>query len=134
MNSPERTEISLKRQYGYAIMALSVVVLAVLTVITIFCCNSSNSSGGGGAASATGVPGGGRQSPANFSIYSYKQDLPVAGSDTMRSTAIESHLMPGTHTLQSRASPQYRVSDIDPEYARRYHGGGGRDTVDNHHY
>ena len=32
MNSPERTEISLKRQYGYAIMALSVVVLAVLTV------------------------------------------------------------------------------------------------------
>lgn len=35
MNSPERTEISLKRQYGYAIMALSVVVLAVLTVSAI---------------------------------------------------------------------------------------------------
>ena len=35
MNSPERAEISLKRQYGYAIMALSVVVLAVLTVSAI---------------------------------------------------------------------------------------------------
>ena len=70
----------------------------------------------------------------NYSIYSYKQDLAAAmgppGSDTMRSTAIDSHLgVVGTHTLQSRASPQYRVSDIDPEYARRYHR-----EADSHHY
>ena len=77
----------------------------------------------------------------NYSIYSYKQDLAAAmagggpgpvGSDTMRSTAIDSHLgVVGTHTLQSRASPQYRVSDIDPEYARRYHREQAGDT---HHY
>ena len=39
----ELTAVSLERKYSYAIMALSVVVLAVLMVATIFCCNSSNS-------------------------------------------------------------------------------------------
>ena len=119
----------------------------ILQVITIFCCNSSNSSmsqaAGAGNPGQPGGGGGAMGSGDNYSIYSYKQDLAAAmagggpagpvGSDTMRSTAIDSHLgVVGTHTLQSRASPQYRVSDIDPEYARRYHREqAGADT---HHY
>ena len=50
----------------------------------------------------------------NYSIYSYK-----AGMDTLGPMSLHTETIKST---KSRASPQYRVSDIDPEYARRYEG------------
>lgn len=57
------------------------------------------------------------QPPDTFSIYSYNKQ-PVIGSDTLRSGPLGDTLR--TETLRSAASPQYRVSDIDPDFARRF--------------
>ncbi|XP_040577270.1 uncharacterized protein [Lepeophtheirus salmonis] len=111
--------LSLHRKYGYAVMAMSVVVLAVLMVSTIFCCNSSNST-----MSQPAVAGIAQLD--NYSLYSYKQGMVLpATTDTLRSGTIRSSMR--TDTLRSsatnqqfRSSPQYRVSDIDPDFARRY--------------
>ena len=158
----ELTAVSLERKYSYAIMALSVVVLAVLMVATIFCCNSSNSTmaqaanaraalatqneataGGalpsGGGCNA-GVIGGAQFD--NYSIYSYKGGGgtmgtfgPAAhasgggggGMDTLGGASLRTETLKSTRSMASRASPQYRVSDIDPDFARRF-------DRDNHHY
>ena len=58
----------------------------------------------------------------NYSIYSYKGGV-IGGMDTMRSTGTLGGMSLHTETMKStksRASPQYRVSDIDPDFARRY--------------
>ena len=69
-------------------------------------------------ATANAVPGGQQD---NYSIYSYsKQGIEGIGSDTLRSTAIDSLRTQTLQSTQSRASPQYRVSDIDPDFARRF--------------
>ena len=161
----ELTAVSLERKYSYAIMALSVVVLAVLMVATIFCCNSSNSTmaqaanaraalatqnvaaaGGalpsGGGCNA-GVRGGAQFD--NYSIYSYKGDGGTMGTfgpsahatgggggggggmDTLGGASLRTETLKSTRSMASRASPQYRVSDIDPDFARRF-------DRDNHHY
>ena len=62
----------------------------------------------------------------NYSIYSYtnqKDGSIVIGSDTMRTGTMGLGDTLRTQTLQSHArgpSPQYRVSDIDPDFARRF--------------
>jgi hypothetical protein len=56
------------------------------------------------------------QPPDTFSIYSYTKQ-PVV-TDTLRSGPLGDTLR--TETMRSAASPQYRVSDIDPEFARRF--------------
>ena len=55
------------------------------------------------------------QPPDTFSIYSYSKQ-PV--TDTLRSGPLGDTLR--NETLRSTASPQYRVSDIDPDFARRF--------------
>ena len=129
INDEESHEMSRNRQYGYAIMACAVVALAVLMVrlsalciatvknvtsfhfqvSAIFCCNSSNSTMSQPATQVTVQP------PDTFSIYSYSKQ-PV--TDTLRSGPLGDTLRGGVETM--RASPQYRVSDIDPEFARRF--------------
>ena len=157
----ELTAVSLERKYSYAIMALSVVVLAVLMVATIFCCNSSNSTmaqaanaraalAAQNATSASGAlpPGnscnagmmGGTQFD-NYSIYSCKGGAGTIGTfghaahpsgggggmDTLGGASLRTETIKSTRSMASRASPQYRVSDIDPDFARRF-------DRDNHHY
>lgn len=78
-----------------------------LQVSAIFCCNSSNSTMSQAATTVAIQP------PDTFSIYSYN-NKPMLGSDTLRSMPL------GTETMRSTASPQYRVSDIDPDFARRF--------------
>ena len=145
-------ETKQNRMYGYIIMASSVVVLAVLMVIiifckscnikftiilyihtqflnlpllieqvfTIFCCNSSNSTMSQPATQA--IPAG----ADSYSIYSYtnpKGGSIDIGSDTMRTGTIGLGDTLRTQTMQSQhrgPSPQYRVSDIDPDFARRF--------------
>ena len=80
-------------------------------VSAIFCCNSSNSTMSQPATQVSVQP------PDTFSIYSYNKQ-PVIGSDTLRSGPLGDTLR--TETLRSAASPQYRVSDIDPDFARRF--------------
>ncbi len=111
-------EEAASRKYGYIIMAMSVIVLAVLMVVTIFCCNNSNS---------TMSQAANQQLPVNqydtYSIYSFKGGQNQAGpvADTLRSTGTLGGMsFAHTETMKSRGSPQYRVSDIDPEYARRF--------------
>ncbi len=160
LDGEESTAVTLSRKYGYAIMALSVVVLAVLMVgidhtsnddrsgpqlrrryllqvATIFCCNSSNStmsqaataSAAAGAAGA-GLPG---QQYDTYSIYSYKGGAAIVGPgghhggvgtlggmDTLGGASLRTETLKSTRSMASRASPQYRVSDIDPEFARRF--------------
>lgn len=111
VNDEEAKTMSRNRQYGYAIMACAVVALAVLMVSAIFCCNSSNSTMSQPATQVSVQP------PDTFSIYSYNKQ-PVIGSDTLRSGPLGDTLR--TETLRSAASPQYRVSDIDPDFARRF--------------
>lgn len=119
-------EEAASRKYGYIIMAMSVIVLAVLMVVTIFCCNSSNSTMAQSAAAANAA----QMAPVNqfdtYSIYSFKGDhatgtmsRPMLAADTLRSTGTLGGLY-ASETMKSRNSPQYRVSDIDPEYARRF--------------
>ncbi len=131
INDLDSQEQIINRQYGYAIMAAAVVILGVLMVksltkITlvfviwrffgffqvsaIFCCSSSNSTMAQPATTVTVNP------PDTFSIYSYNKQ-PVIGSDTLRSGPM---LGVNTETMRSAASPQYRVSDIDPDFARRF--------------
>jgi len=114
-------ETKQNRMYGYIIMASSVVVLAVLMVFTIFCCNSSNSTMSQPATQA--IPAG----ADSYSIYSYtnpKGGSIDIGSDTMRTGTIGLGDTLRTQTMQSvharGPSPQYRVSDIDPDFARRF--------------
>lgn len=113
-------ETKQNRMYGYIIMASSVVVLAVLMVFTIFCCNSSNSTMSQPATQA--IPAG----ADSYSIYSYtnpKGGSIDIGSDTMRTGTIGLGDTLRTQTMQSHGrgpSPQYRVSDIDPDFARRF--------------
>ena len=156
----ELTAVSLERKYSYAIMALSVVVLAVLMVATIFCCNSSNSTmaqaanaraalatqnatAAGGAFTSGGVSNAGVVGGAqfdNYSIYSYKgiggnmgtfghtaHATGGGGMDTLGGASLRTETLKSTRSMASRASPQYRVSDIDPEFARRF-------DRDNQHY
>lgn len=120
VDKEEAAAISLNRQYGYAIMACAVVILAVLMVAAIFCCSSSNSTMSQPATQGIVQVA----APADtFSIYSYNnQKQPVVGTDTLRSSATLGDSL-RTETLrstQSRASPQYRVSDIDPEFVQRF--------------
>ena len=61
----------------------------------------------------------------SYSIYSYtnpKGGSIDIGSDTMRTGTIGLGDTLRTQTLQSHRgpSPQYRVSDIDPDFARRF--------------
>jgi len=113
-------ETKQNRMYGYIIMASSVVVLAILMVFTIFCCNSSNSTMSQPATQA--IPAG----ADSYSIYSYtnpKGGSIDIGSDTMRTGTIGLGDTLRTQTMQSQGrgpSPQYRVSDIDPDFARRF--------------
>lgn len=59
------------------------------------------------------------QPPDTFSIYSYsKQPVHEPVTDTLRSGPLGDTLR--NETLRSTASPQYRVSDIDPDFARRF--------------
>ena len=65
-----------------------------------------------------------------YSIYSYKGGAGGGGgvplpADTLRSTGTLGGMSMHTETLKSTrsamgASPQYRVSDIDPDFARRF--------------
>merc|ERR1712004_273624 len=99
-NDEESRKESRNRQYGYAIMACAVVALAVLMVSAIFCCNSSNST---------------MSQPAT--------QVTVQPPDTLRSGPLADTMLrgPGEATMRGTApSPQYRVSDIDPEFARRF--------------
>merc|ERR1712203_632261 len=73
----EDPEMTRNRQFGYAIMACAVVALAVLMVSAIFCCNSSNSTMSQPATVSV-------QPPDTFFIYSYNNQKPVIGSDTLR--------------------------------------------------
>ena len=62
------------------------------------------------------------QPPDTFSIYSYNKQ-PV--TDTLRSGPLGDTMLRGEATLGRQGhptapSPQYRVSDIDPEFARRF--------------
>merc|ERR1719328_88329 len=98
----EDPEMTKNRQFGYAIMACAVVALAVLMVSAIFCCNSSNSTMSQPATVSV-------QPPDTFSIYSYNNQKPVIGSDTLRSVPLGDTLR-----TQRTPTPQYRVSDIDP--------------------
>lgn len=114
--------MSLHRKYGYAVMALCVVVLAVLMVSTIFCCNSSNSTMNQPTTHQGPIP-----PMDNYSLYSYKAGMGVpAVSDTLRSGTLRTgsltkmDTLPSTGTLPCRGSPQYRVSDIDPDFERRF--------------
>ena len=70
----------------------------------------------------------------DYSIYSYTNPKTAGsldiGSDTMRTGTIGLGDTLRTQTIQSHArgpSPQYRVSDIDPDFARRF-------QQDNQHY
>ena len=89
-------------------------------VFTIFCCNSSNSTMSQPATQA--IPAG----ADSYSIYSYtnpKGGSIDIGSDTMRTGTIGLGDTLRTQTMQSQhrgPSPQYRVSDIDPDFARRF--------------
>lgn len=153
ITNDDTTALSLSRKYGYAIMVLSVVVLAVLMVsikqfawsivsmpsrnqftyisfqvATIFCCSSSNST--------MSQPANQHQVPIGpfdtFSIYSYKGGGigggggVGAGLDTLRSTgtlggmSLHTETLKSSRSIGSRSSPQYRVSDIDPEFVRRF--------------
>ena len=47
--------------------------------------------------------------------------------DTLGGASLRTETIKGTRSMASRASPQYRVSDIDPDFARRF-------DRDNHHY
>lgn len=101
-------------------MKLNIDFLIPCQVATIFCCNSSNSTMSQAATHA--VPVG--QYDA-YSIYSFK-----GGMDTMRSSGTLGGATLHTDTMKSSrsmASPQYRVSDIDPDFARRF-------EKDNHQY
>jgi len=113
INDEESRKESRNRQYGYAIMACAVVALAVLMVSAIFCCNSSNSTMSQPATQVTVQP------PDTFSIYSYTKQ-PV--TDTLRSGPLADTMLrgPGGEATMRGPSPQYRVSDIDPEFARRF--------------
>jgi len=157
----ELTAVSLERKYSYAIMALSVVVLAVLMVATIFCCNSSNSTmaqaANARAALATqnavatagilssgsgGIAGTGETQFDNYSIYSYKGGSGTMGTypathaigassggiDTLGGMSLRTETLKSTRSMASRTSPQYRVSDIDPDFSRRF------DRDNHHHY
>ena len=61
-----------------------------------------------------------------YSIYSYKGGAGGGGgngggvADTLRSTATLGPYGDTMKSVQSRGSPQYRVSDIDPDFARRF--------------
>jgi len=129
MDPEEGASLSLSRKYGYAIMALSVVVLAVLMVATIFCCNSSNSTMSQAAnAAALAQAQAAHLQGDNYSIYSFKggqagaagtllhpHSAHTLGMSTMRTETLKS--LGGRSA--AAASPQYRVSDLDPEYGRR---------------
>ncbi len=130
LNPEESASVSLTRKYGYALMALSVVVLAVIVIFTVFCCGSSNSTMNQ-AATAT-APGAAGQFD-NYSIYSYggkggaMNPNAALTADTLRSTGTlggmslaQTETLKSTRSVASRASPQYRVSDIDPDFARRF--------------
>ena len=103
------------------------IVFVIFQVFTIFCCNSSNSTMSQPATQA--IP-----AHDDYSIYSYTNpkgggSLDI-GSDTMRTGTIGLGDTLRTQTIQSHArgpSPQYRVSDIDPDFARRF-------QQDNQHY
>lgn len=54
----------------------------------------------------------------SYSIYSYKGgNIP---GDTLRSGTLGGYGAETLKSVQSRGSPQYRVSDIDPDFARRF--------------
>jgi len=109
----EDPEMTRNRQFGYAVMACAVVALAVLMVSAIFCCSSSNSTMSQPATQVSVQP------PDTFSIYSYSKQ-PVVTSDTLRSGPLADTLRNETLLRDTGASPQYRISDIDPEFARRF--------------
>ena len=92
-------------------------------VATIFCCNSSNSTMSQ-AANPNALP---VNQYDTYSIYSYKGGATgtMMPADTLRSTgtlggvSMHTETLKSTRSMASRASPQYRVSDIDPDFARR---------------
>ena len=95
-------------------------------VSTIFCCNSSNSTMNQPVTQAVPI-----SQIDNYSIYSYKQGAIPA--DTLLSTGTLGDASLRTETLRSTAShaspqPQYRVSDINPDFARRFN------ETNNQHY
>ncbi len=97
-----------------AVMCRSSLKTVVLQVATIFCCNSSNSTMSQAATAALPVA----NQYDTYSIYSYKGVNPTMAADTLRSTGtLHTETMKSSRSI---TSPQYRVSDIDPEYARRY--------------
>jgi hypothetical protein len=97
---------------------------------------------------------GGVQQYDTYSIYSYKGGAAVVGPgglgsvgggggvhasagsglggggghglDTLGGASLRTETLKSTRSMASRASPQYRVSDIDPDFARRF-------DRDNHH-
>ena len=99
------------------------VFLPPFQIATIFCCNSSNSTMSQAATAAAGLAANNQYD--TYSIYSYNGGkhghIPA---DTLRSTGTLGRMSLHTETMKSTrsmgASPQYRVSDIDPDFARRY--------------
>ena len=114
----------IKQKYNILILYIHTQFLNVSRfiekVFTIFCCNSSNSTMSQPATQA--IPAG----ADSYSIYSYtnpKGGSIDIGSDTMRTGTIGLGDTLRTQTIQSHGrgpSPQYRVSDIDPDFARRF--------------
>ena len=101
----------IKKKHGTSSTITKIKITFSPQVSAIFCCNSSNSTMSQPATQVSVQP------PDTFSIYSYNKQ-PVIGSDTLRSGPLGDTLR--TETLRSAASPQYRVSDIDPDFARRF--------------
>ena len=85
----------------------------IFQVLTIICCKSSSSSSSPSAHQQL-TP---HNQYDNYSIYSYKGGMMA---DTLKSSGTMGGVTMYTETMKSRKSPQYRVSDIDPEFARRY--------------
>ena len=102
-----------------------------MQLFTVFCCGSSNSTMN---QAATAIPAGAGGQFDNYSIYSYggkggtlNPHHATLTADTLRSTGTlggmslaQTETLKSTRSMASRASPQYRVSDIDPDFARRF--------------